>query len=139
MLAETDPFDHTIPVAAEEVKVTLPPEQNVVGPIAVTVGTGGIGVTVTSVEADVAEVQPSKVTDTVYEPAADDVMLEEVSFVDQIFPVGAEDVNTTLPPAQKLSGPLAVMVGAGGIGLEETTTGTDVCETHPEGFVYVTV
>ena len=37
------------PVALEEVKVTDPPEQNVVGPLAVIVGVVGTGFTVTAV------------------------------------------------------------------------------------------
>src|SRR5437868_797568 len=34
---------HWLPVALEEVRVTLPPEQNVVGPPAMTVGVAGAG------------------------------------------------------------------------------------------------
>ena len=34
----TAPVDHVFPVADEEVNITLPPEQNVVGPPAVIVG-----------------------------------------------------------------------------------------------------
>lgn len=37
------PVDQILPVGADEVKVTEPPAQNVVGPPAVIVGTGGIG------------------------------------------------------------------------------------------------
>ena len=40
------PVDHRLPVADDEVKVTLPPVQNVVGPPAVMVGVGGTGLTV---------------------------------------------------------------------------------------------
>ena len=40
------PVDQTLPVADEEVKTTLPPAQNVVGPPAVIVGVAGIGLTV---------------------------------------------------------------------------------------------
>ena len=43
------PVDHKFPVVADEVKVTDPPAQNVVGPPAVIVGTGGFGFTVTFV------------------------------------------------------------------------------------------
>ncbi len=39
------------PEVAEEVKFTEPPEQNVVGPLAETVGVAGIGFTVTLVAA----------------------------------------------------------------------------------------
>ena len=38
------PDDHRLPVASEEVNVTEPPSQNVVGPLAVTTGVaGGVG------------------------------------------------------------------------------------------------
>ena len=37
-----------------------------------------------------------------------------VSPVDQVFPVGADDVSVTEPPAQKVVGPPGVMVGATG-------------------------
>ena len=52
------PFDQVFPVAAEEVKTTELPAQNVVGPPAVIVGTGGSGFTVTVVVAEVAEQAP---------------------------------------------------------------------------------
>lgn len=42
----------------EEVKSTLPPAQNVVGPFAVTTGAGGIGFTVIDIDA-AGLVQPS--------------------------------------------------------------------------------
>lgn len=37
-----------------------------------------------------------------------------VSPVDQVFPVGADEVNVTDPPAQKVVGPPAVIVGIAG-------------------------
>lgn len=52
------PFDQVFPVAAEDVKTTDPPTQKVVGPPAVIVGTGGVGLTVTVVAADVEEQDP---------------------------------------------------------------------------------
>jgi hypothetical protein len=58
------PGDQTLPLAEDEVSVTLPPEQNVVGPPAEIVGVAGVGFTVTVVPADVAE-QPPLVTVTV--------------------------------------------------------------------------
>lgn len=48
---------HVLPVALDELSVTLPPWQNVIGPLAETVGVAGSGFTVTVVEA-VDEVQP---------------------------------------------------------------------------------
>lgn len=52
------PGDQTLPAAVEEVKMTLPPAQNVVGPPAVIVGAAGGAVTVTVTGVDAADVQP---------------------------------------------------------------------------------
>lgn len=52
------PVDQVFPVAEDEVKVTELPEQKVVGPLAVIVGTGGSGFTVTVVAADTEEHDP---------------------------------------------------------------------------------
>ena len=52
------PFDQVFPVADEEVRVTEPPVQKLVGPLAVIVGTAGSGFTVTVVAADVDEQEP---------------------------------------------------------------------------------
>ena len=49
------PDDHRLPVASEEVNVTEPPSQNVVGPPAVTTSVVGVGFTVTVIGTDVAE------------------------------------------------------------------------------------
>ena len=59
------PLDQRFPVAEDEVNTTLPPAQNVVEPLGVIVGVAGSGFTVTVVPADVAEVQPPLVTETV--------------------------------------------------------------------------
>ena len=56
------PLDQTLPVALDEVRVTDPPAQNVVGPLAVTAGAGTL-VTVTVVALEVA-LQPLLVTVT---------------------------------------------------------------------------
>jgi hypothetical protein len=40
------PADQVFPDAAEDVRVTLPPAQNVVGPLGVMVGVAGVGLTV---------------------------------------------------------------------------------------------
>ena len=58
-----DPLLHVFPVAELEVKVTEPPAQKVVGPLALIVGVGGFGFTVTVVEVEVA-VQPAEPTVT---------------------------------------------------------------------------
>ena len=54
-----EPSLQTLPLAALDVRVTLPPVQKVVGPPGVIVGVGGIGFTVTDVGVDTAEVQPA--------------------------------------------------------------------------------
>ncbi len=59
-----NPFDHVFPVAAEEVKTTVPPEQNDVGPLAVIVGVIPVEEIDTTVGAEVA-VQLPLVTVTV--------------------------------------------------------------------------
>ena len=56
--------DQLFPAALDEVSVTLPPEQNVVGPPAEMIGVAGTGFTVTVVGAEVA-VHPFSVIVTV--------------------------------------------------------------------------
>ena len=51
------PFDHKYEVPELAVKITLPPEQNVRGPLAVIVGVGALP-TVTEVLVEVAEQPP---------------------------------------------------------------------------------
>jgi hypothetical protein len=48
------------------VSVTLPPAQNVVGPLGVMVGVGGGGLTVTGTKFDMALEQPKFVARTLY-------------------------------------------------------------------------
>jgi hypothetical protein len=52
------PFDQVFPVAEDEVRVTEPPVQKLIGPPAVIVGTAGSGFTVTVVAVDVEEQEP---------------------------------------------------------------------------------
>jgi hypothetical protein len=59
------PLYHWFPLALLDVSVTLPPVQNVVGPLGVIVGVAGAGVTVTAVDAEAALGQPLVVTTTV--------------------------------------------------------------------------
>ena len=60
-------FDHELPDALEDVNVTDPPEQKVVGPPALIVGVEGTGLTVTVTGLDVALHVPLE-TVTVYVP-----------------------------------------------------------------------
>jgi hypothetical protein len=69
---------HSIPVACDEVSVTLPPLQNMVGPFAEIVGAVGVGFTVTAIAFDVAEHPFDLVTVTLYEP---EVLTEVVCVV----------------------------------------------------------
>ena len=63
------PVDHKYELPVLEVKVTLPPAQKVVDPLAVIVGVAGAGFTVTVVPALAALEQPEAfVTRTVYVP-----------------------------------------------------------------------
>jgi hypothetical protein len=52
------PVDQVFPPVDEDVRVTDPPAQNVVGPPAVIVGAAGTGFTVIVVVAEVAEHEP---------------------------------------------------------------------------------
>ncbi len=63
--------------------MTLPPAQNVVGPLAVITGVGGTGLTVTVTEFDVALQPFALVTVTVYAPAALTLMRLAVEPFDQ--------------------------------------------------------
>ena len=47
-----------MPELLEEVRVKVPGVQNVVGPLGVTTGTGGVGLTVTTIAFETAEVHP---------------------------------------------------------------------------------
>ena len=88
---------------------------------AVIVAAAGVGFTNTSVEADDPDEHPSKICSTVYDPVVVTVMDCVVSPVDHKFPVVAEEVKTTDPPAeQNVVGPPAVIVGIVGIGFTVT-------------------
>ena len=56
---------------------------------------------------------------------------------DQVFPVAEEEVKVTEPPAQKVSGPFAVLVGTAGSGFTVMVVAADVDEQDP--FETVTV
>jgi hypothetical protein len=122
-----------------DVRVTLPPAQKVVGPLAVIVGVAGCVLAVTTTGAEVA-VQPNPLlTCTVYDPEVVAVIACVVAPPGvQVFPVAALEVNVTLPPTQKLVGPLAVIVGVLGTGFTVTVTGTAVAELQPNA-VAITV
>jgi hypothetical protein len=58
------PFDQRFPFNSEEVKITFPPSQNVVGPLAEIIGVAGTAFTVTEIDVELAEVQLPKVSVT---------------------------------------------------------------------------
>jgi hypothetical protein len=120
------PVDHVFPNVELEVNVTLPPEQKDIGPLAEIVGVFGVGFTVIVIPADVAE-QPALPTVTVYVPELETVIVFVVAPVDQVFPVNSLEVKVTLPPEQKVVGPLALIVGV--VVVEFTVT---ICEADAE-------
>src|SRR5213593_1375340 len=99
---------------AGAVRVTLPPAQKVVGPLAAMVAAGG-GLTVTVTGADVDEQPPDWLTVTVSVLVALTVIDCVVAPFDHEYDEPALAVRMTLPPAQKVVGPPGVIV-AGGAG-----------------------
>jgi len=124
-----EPLDHVyvppVKPAVAAVKLTEPPLQNVNGPLAATVGCGGIGFTVTVTEPETGAVQLD--VDwyvTVYVPEVVTTNGLLVELFDQVYvpPVkpAVAAVKLTEPPSQNVNGPLAVTVGCGGIGFTVT-------------------
>jgi len=113
-------------------KVNVPPLH-----IAATCVNVGVidGFTVTVVPADAKDAQPPVVVVTVYVPEVETVIVCVVAPFDQVFPVAEDEVKTTDPPAQKVVGPPAEIVGAVGIGFTVTT----IFALHPSLFVNVIV
>lgn len=122
------PFDHVLPVDADEVNVTVCPVHNVVEPLVEMVGTDGVGFTVTVIGADADEVQPFVVTVAEYVPELVTVIDGVVPPFDQLFPLEEDEVSTTLFPEQNVVGPPAVIVGAAGVGLTVTTVGVELTD-----------
>jgi hypothetical protein len=81
--------------------------------------------------ADAGLVQLSKVCVTVKVPAVDTVIEGVLSASLHVLPDDAEELSMTLVPAHMARGPLALIVGAGGIGLTVTTAGADGGLTQP--------
>ena len=106
------PFDHEYDEPADAVRVTLPPWQNVVGPLALIEGAGS-GLTVTLVAALVAEHPLALVTVTLWLPDAVTSIDWVVAPFDQRYEVPALAVRVTEPPSQNVVGPPAVIVAAG--------------------------
>ena len=118
------PFDQRYDPPLDAVSVTLPPAQKVVGPPAVIVGVG-FGLTVTTVAAEVPLQPFASVTVTLYEPDALTAIDCVVAPVLQWYELALDAVSVTLPPAQNVVGPPAVIVGVG-FGLTVTTVAAEV-------------
>ncbi len=88
-------------------------------------GVVGFEFTVTTVAAEV-EVHPLELIETVYEPDVETTIDWVVAPVDHVFPVVELEVRVTVPPAQNVSEPLAVIVGVGGFGFTVTVVEADV-------------
>src|SRR3989338_3846093 len=108
------PVDQKLSIDDDEVKITEPPSQNVVGPLAEMVGVAGVGFTVTVSLIEFPEEQPFSITSTVKFPEVVTVMNCVVSPVDHKLSVADDEVKTTDPPEQKVVTPLAVIVGTEG-------------------------
>lgn len=79
--------DQELPVACEDVKVTEPPAQNDVGPLAVITGAAGIEFTVTEIGVEAGEIHPfASVCVTVYVPLLLTVIELAVDPLDHRFP-----------------------------------------------------
>ena len=89
------------------------------------VGVAGKAFTVTTVPADVGELQLPFVTITVYVPAVETVMDSVVAPFDQTLPVADDDVNTTLSPVQKVVALPALIVGVAIVAFTVTTVAAD--------------
>lgn len=124
------PFDQVFPVAAEDVKVTLPPWQNVVAPEAEIVGVTVFGVTVTVIPAEVAEIHVPLLTETEYVPDSETVMNCVVAPFDQTFPVADDEISVTLPPWQKVVAPVGVIVGVAGSGFTVTVVAAEAFDVQ---------
>jgi hypothetical protein len=118
---DRDPGIHwNIPPGAEVVAVRTVEEPWQI--VAFGTVTTGAGLTVTVTGADV----PPHVDVTLYVPEVVTVILCDVALLLQVFPEGMLEVRTTLPPAQNVSGPLAVIIG----GVLPTATVTESLTTQ---------
>lgn len=125
------PVDQRLPPVDEEVSVTEDPSQiDSVVPVTI-VGEGGNVFTVTVLGAEVPEVHPLVITWTRNVPDELTVMDCVVAPFDQRLFAGEEEVKVTVPPAQKVVGPLAVIVGTAGIVFTITFIGVDGAEVQP--------
>ncbi|MEO6486922.1 MAG: hypothetical protein ABIO78_03150 [Thermoanaerobaculia bacterium] len=101
--------------------------QNEVGPVAVTTGVAGAGRTVTDCGLDVAVQLPESVTVTLKMPLAFTMIDCVIAPFDHEYDEPGLAVSVTLPPAQKVVGPDAVMLAVGVV-VTVTVVGAEVAE-----------
>ncbi len=130
------PFDQRYEEPLLAVRVTEPPAQNVVGPPGVTVAVG-FALTVTAVAALVALQPFAFVTVTLKLPPALTAIDCVAAPFDQRYEEPLLAVSITLPPAQNVVGPPAVIVATGFV---LTVTAVDaLVALQPSAFVTVTL
>ena len=119
----------TILFEMSEVKVTVPPTQNVVGPFALIIGAVGFVSTVISTGSEVAEQPATLVTVTVYKPAFETTIELEVSlaWLHKLF-VLLLLKRVTLLPWQNVVGPNAFIEGCTGFSSTTTLIGAEETE-----------
>jgi hypothetical protein len=110
---EVAPLDQRYEAAADAVRVTCAPSQKVVGPSADTVAAGSDD-TATFVAALVALQPFASVVATLYPPLVATVIDCVVAPFDQRYDDAGDAVSTTLPAAQNVVAPPAVMTGVDG-------------------------
>lgn len=130
---------HKLPAAALEVRSTLSPLQNVIGPFGVILGTGGKGFTVikTGNEVDLHPLEPTLLT--VKLPEVFTTILWVVSLVLHKFNVEKLEVSVTLSPWQKVLGPVIEIVAVGGGKLTVILNTEELREVHPKLLVTLTL
>ena len=120
MDCEVADVDQRYDIPAGAVRMTLPPGQKVVEPLAMIVA-GGNGLTVTVVAGDDATQPAASVTVTAKLPLEPTVIDCVVAPLVQPYELPLEAVSVTLPPAQNVVGPLGVIVGGAEAGATLTT------------------
>ena len=108
-----------------DVNTTLSPAQNVSGPDVVITGTCGNAFTVTFTGAEFEEQLDAFVTVTIYVPPVVTTILCVVSPVFHKLLKAELEESVTLPPAQNVTGPLAVTTGVEGLAFTVTVVAAD--------------
>lgn len=111
-------------------KITFPPAQNELGPLAVIVGVSGIGVTEIAIDV-VGELQPlAPCVDKEYVPLELTIIEDVISPVLQLLFVALDEVSVADCPAQ-IELPVLVIVGVTGFGKTVTLKFDEFTEHAP--------